>query len=58
MALAIDVGTFFAGVSTPENKDEAGLLLTEDVDYGISKLFPAFVLMRAGLVSSDSEGGV
>lgn len=58
MALTIDVGTFFAGVGTPENKDETGFLLIEDLNYSVSKLFPTFVLMGAGLVGPDSESGI
>lgn len=46
------------GVAAPEKEDEACTLLAEGLDGGISKGFPAMVLVAACLVGTDGEGGI
>ena len=58
VSAGINKGALSLGVVAPENKNEVLSRLGETMDNGISKEFPAFILMRAGLVRPDSECGI
>lgn len=55
---AVDNFTLFLSVATPEEENEGGFEFREDLNGGIGELFPAFVLVGAGVASTDGESGI
>lgn len=58
VTLAVYAFGFLLGETSPEDKDRVGAMGVDELDNGIGKLFPAFALVRAGLVGAYGEGGV
>lgn len=58
MFLGVDKGTFSLSVVTPEDKNQMVFGGGEAVNNGVGKLFPAFILVGAGLMGANGEGGV
>lgn len=58
MLFGIDKGTFSLSIGTPENENQIFFSIGQTVNDGIGKLFPALILVRTGLVGTDSESGI
>lgn len=58
MFLTIDEDTLLLGVGTPEKKNKVFALVRKSFYNRVGEAFPAFILMRSGLIGADSEGGV
>ena len=58
MLVSVDERTLFLGISSPQNEYQVLALFCQGTDSSIGKLFPAFALVRAGLVRTDRKGRV
>lgn len=58
VAAAVDEFAFAPGISSPKQKHQALPFFGQAMHHRIGKKFPAFVLMRAGLMGTNGEGGV
>ena len=55
---SINKRSFFLGIVTPEDEDQVIFLAGQLMNDGVSESFPAFVLVRTGLASSNCECGI
>ena len=58
MFLGVDKGTLSLSIVTPENENQVFFAVGKVMDDGVGKLFPTFILMTTGLVSSYRESSV
>ena len=54
----INEGAFSLGVVAPKNEDQVFFFFGQPMDDSVGKKFPAFVLVRTGLMGADGQGGV